>query len=344
MQSWAVKYRPKTFEDIAGQPEKAYMRLLLRKEGEMPPLFIFQGPSGVGKTTAARVFAAALNCENRTDKEDPCTVCGSCVAILSDAHPSVYEHNSAYKNGAADMREIQENAQLQGEANVTVFILDEAQTLSSQAWRVLLKLFEEPPVGCVFILVTSEPGSIPEAIRTRSLTFSFGLVPENTTVEILEKVCAAENVSMVDGVEHIVDMAGGRVREAIMLLEQTVKTGVAPKFLNKKALLARRAIQALSSGDQKTALASLEGLWSFSGNAKEVFALLGTELQRVLYRLYGLQLLCSTESVRVYDEIAKGIGESKLSLIFEEFSNAKQGMHDKVSILFLWSRVEKIMK
>jgi DNA polymerase III subunit gamma/tau len=342
MESWANKYRPKTFEDLVGQPEKAHLRLLLKQGGGFPPLLIFKGPSGSGKTTAARIVAASLNCENMGPKGDPCSVCESCLAVQSNDHPSVYEHNAAYKNGAADMREIQEIAYLQGEGAYTVFILDEAQALSAQAWKVLLKLFEEPPQGCVFILVSSEPAKIPRVIQTRALSYEFMRVGANDLVTLLQKVVEAEG-SGVQNVGPIVDLAHGSVREAIMLLEQSTRAGIEPAELFSTRRLTLPLIENLVSGDMQASLVALERCWKASGNPAEVAESIAVEFQAIMYRMYGLPVSFTPDTQLRYDALSKSLGEKALSGCLEVLAHKTQTIKTKAQLIFLWQELKSLI-
>ena len=148
--SWPVSYRPKTFKDLVGQHEVGLLRHIVN-DPACPPVLMFCGAPGVGKTSAARIVAASLNCEERDGKE-PCGECQSCIAVHSGSSYFVTEIDAASFGGAEDMRNMREQTFISVGANKNIFINDEAHSISWQGWNVLLKTFEEPVEGVYFIL------------------------------------------------------------------------------------------------------------------------------------------------------------------------------------------------
>lgn len=342
MDSWAVKYRPKTFEEVKGQPERAHLRALMRDRESFPSLLIFRGPSGTGKTTLARIVAAALNCSNLGPKFDPCGECESCRAIQAGNFVGVYEHNAALHNGADDMRELQERSYQYGQGEYNVFILDEAQALSSQAWKVLLKLFEEPPANSVFILVTSEPNKIPQTIRTRAISYDIGKVPADVTFELLESISEKEGVT-VSGLDMIVDLAGGSVREAIMLLEQCARTNSSAEESFKGRDVSIDLLEALVGNDTAAALTALDTAWNTYGDASYVLLKIGEALELVLHSLYQLPSVYSKDLRKRADRIADHLGEEKIGKLLEVVAAWEVRTNTKTHLLFVWGEMRKVV-
>lgn len=338
-QPWATTYRPRTFEQVVGQPEKAHLRAVLRQGNGLPPLLVLRGPSGTGKTTVARIIAAALNCHNLGPKGDPCGTCPACSAIHEGSFSGVYEHNAALRNGAEHMRELQERAYLQPDGNYSVFILDEAQTLSGQAWKVLLKLFEEPPPGTVFILVTSEPNKIPRTIQTRAVQYEFGKVPAAEVKQFVEGVLTAESAA-IEGLDLIVDLADGSVREALTLAEQCVRSGASSAYeLFGTRDLSLDLLEGLVSNDKGKSLKALDQMWRGSGHAVSIFEQIAEQLQNVLYRHHGLKVFSSPETERRIDLVVRQLGEDHITKLLTTMALWQPRVRNKAHLLFMWQEM-----
>lgn len=216
--SLALKYRPQRFDDLLGQE---YVTTVLRnmiKTGRILPALIFSGPRGTGKTTTARILAKALNCEKPIDVE-PCNKCESCK--YWERSLQIEELDAASYGGVDDIRRIKEIANYGSEHGYKVWIIDEAHSLSRQAWEAFLKLLEEPPGKMVFIFCTTESRKIPDTIVSRSMTLVFQRQSIKSLFAKLKLICEKEAIEYDPNVlARIVDVAEGGVRDAIMLLEQ----------------------------------------------------------------------------------------------------------------------------
>jgi len=217
----ARKWRPQTFADLVGQEHVTGTLANAIKNDRVAHAYIFSGARGVGKTTAARILAKALNCIKGPTAQ-PCCVCDSCKEIAGGSSLDVIEIDAASNRGIDQIRELREMVRYAPAASRSkIVILDEAHMLTTDAANALLKTLEEPPDRVIFVMATTEPEELPDTIRSRSQHFHFRVLTFNEIAERIKYIAREENLEIADGaVAVIARMAEGSMRDALSLLEQ----------------------------------------------------------------------------------------------------------------------------
>ncbi len=220
------RYRPQTPSELLGQEHVVRALTGAIREGKLHHAFLFCGPRGTGKTSTARILAKMVNCEQGPTAE-PCGQCEQCVAIREGMHVDVVEIDAASHGGVDDARDLREKAPTAPMVGrEKVYIIDEAQRLSREAFDALLKLFEEPPPGVRFVLATTEPHRMPATIVGRCQRFDFRRHTIEGLSELLEKIAAAEGVQLDPTAAFaIARQAEGSARDAVSLLDQASVIG-----------------------------------------------------------------------------------------------------------------------
>lgn len=221
--SLAAKYRPQTFAQLVGQDMVKAIMSRASAEDKVAPAYLLSGTRGVGKTTIARIFAKALNCENAPTAE-PCNVCAACKRITAGSFVDVVELDGASNGGVDDIRRLRETvgyAPIEG--RYKVFIIDEAHMLSKGAFNALLKTLEEPPGNVTFVMATTEPHKFPITIISRCQHFVFREVPEATLLAHVQNVLTQESFAFEEeAVRVLCRRASGSVRDSMSLLGQSL--------------------------------------------------------------------------------------------------------------------------
>ena len=220
----ARKYRPTTFNSVVGQEHITSTLKNAIKTGQIAQSFLFCGPRGVGKTTCARIFAKALNCQHLTVDFEPCNECDSCRAYNESASFNVYELDAASNNSVDDIRSLVEQVRIapQG-AKYKVYVIDEVHMLSSAAFNAFLKTLEEPPAYAKFILATTEKHKIIPTILSRCQVYDFKRINDNDIIKHLQYVAKSENVSAEEeALRVIAAKADGALRDALSIFDQIV--------------------------------------------------------------------------------------------------------------------------
>ncbi len=219
----ARKWRPQIFEDLIGQEHVSQTLKNAITSDRVHHAFLFTGARGVGKTSAARIFAKALNCqEGPTTK--PCGICPSCVEITKSQGIDVLEIDGASNTGVDDIRELRENIRyLPSQSRYKIFIIDEVHMLSINAFNALLKTLEEPPAHAKFIFATTEPHKIPITILSRCQRFDFKKISLTPLQDRLRYIVEQENIQIEDtGLSLIARSGGGSMRDALSTLDQVI--------------------------------------------------------------------------------------------------------------------------
>jgi DNA polymerase-3 subunit gamma/tau len=216
-------WRPQLFEDVVGQKHIVQTLQNSLKEGRLSHAYLFSGPRGTGKTSAAKILAKAVNCEEGPAIE-PCNHCAACMRITDGAVMDVIEIDAASNRGVEEIRDIRDKVKYAPtEVRQKVYIIDEVHMLTTEAFNALLKTLEEPPAHVMFILATTEPHKLPATIISRCQRFDFRRVALADQVERLAYVCSQENVTVeADAMQYIARLSEGGMRDALSLLDQIV--------------------------------------------------------------------------------------------------------------------------
>ncbi|MBQ5582411.1 MAG: DNA polymerase III subunit gamma/tau [Bacteroidales bacterium] len=220
----ARKYRPDSFETLVGQDNiaKTLKNSILR--GQLAHAYLFCGPRGVGKTSAARIFAKTINCENPGADLEPCGECESCLSFKEGRSYCIHELDAASNNGVEDIKNLMEQVQIPPQTGrYSVYIIDEVHMLSSSAFNAFLKTLEEPPAHAIFILATTEKHKIIPTILSRCQTYDFNRISIPDIVSNLSSIAVKEGITIDEESLHVIaHKADGAMRDALTLFDQSV--------------------------------------------------------------------------------------------------------------------------
>ncbi len=243
------KYRPASFEEVAGQ--QSIVRTLRNaiNSGKIAHAYLFCGPRGTGKTSMARLFAKALNCEEGIGHQ--CNKCSNCLALNSSSHPDVIEIDAASNNGVDQVRELIDQVRyLPIKGRYKVYIIDEVHMMSQGAFNALLKTLEEPPDHVIFILATTEPHKVLPTILSRCQRYDFTKIDDADLKAKLLWIAGMEDFSYEDAaIDEIVRLADGGMRDALSILDQALAYG--DGSVNEKDIL---SVFGLTSSKQRVEL------------------------------------------------------------------------------------------
>lgn len=215
------KWRPMRFRDVVGQNHVSDTLRTAVSTGRIAHAYLFCGTRGTGKTSTAKIFSRAVNCENPQDGE-PCNQCPSCLGILNGSIPDVYEMDAASNRGVDNIREIcDEVAYIPIGCKKKIYIIDEVHMLTEEAFNALLKTIEEPPPHAIFILATTEPHRIPKTVLSRCQRFDFRRIGVDDIAARLRFISENENINITaDGAELVAELGDGSMRDAVSLLDR----------------------------------------------------------------------------------------------------------------------------
>lgn len=231
------KFRPQSFDEVKGQEHIVTTLINQIKAGRIGHAYLFCGTRGTGKTTIAKIFAKAVNCENPADGS-PCGKCDLCRAIASGASMNVIEIDAASNNGVDNIREIVDEVSYSpAEGKYKVYIIDEVHMLSIGAFNALLKTLEEPPSYVIFILATTEVHKIPITILSRCQRYDFKRITIDTIVDRLRELMQAEETRVEEkALRYIAKTADGSMRDALSLLDRCIAFYFGEELTYDKAL------------------------------------------------------------------------------------------------------------
>ena len=217
------KFRPATFADVKGQDAIVTTLKNQLRAKRIGHAYLFTGTRGTGKTTVAKIFARAVNCENPTE-EGPCGECAICKAIKAGASMNVIEIDAASNNGVDNIREIIDEVSYRPtEGNYKVYIIDEVHMLTPGAYNALLKTLEEPPEYVIFILATTEVHRIPITVLSRCQRYDFKRISIDTIAERMKELMDSEQVAVEEkALRYIAKVADGSLRDGLSLLDQCI--------------------------------------------------------------------------------------------------------------------------
>lgn len=220
------KYRPKQWRDVVGQTKQIQSIVRAIEEGKLPTAYLFAGPRGCGKTTAAFLLAKSVNCLNLQPGAEPCNECDVCQSIDDKNQIGVTYMSAAQIKGVEEVRSVVQQARLKTPIKKQVFILDEVQALSSKAFDSLLIPLEEEDMPAIFVLCTTEIEKVPDPILSRVQSRKFTFVPSNVLTPYIEHIASLEKLTLSeDDIDSIVKAGRGSVRDTLTKLEEFVSSG-----------------------------------------------------------------------------------------------------------------------
>jgi DNA polymerase III subunit gamma/tau len=299
-----LKYRPRRFGEVAGQRyTRAVLHAMCRRR-TIPSALLFYGTPGSGKTTSARIVAAALNCHAAPGPAAswPCGECPSCRAVAAGTSMDDVIEIDAASNGSVErIKEIRQLVQYGTSSRYRVVILDEAHSMSRDANNALLKVLEEPPELTVFVLCTTEPGKVLETVRSRCSPYEFTLLSPADAVARLREVCALEGLDVEDELlARLADQSSGIMRNALKLLDQAAAVGVttlkAWDAMAGEEDYAPGLVEAAASGDHARMFGALDRVLLAHSDYPSITAALVACLRDVLVLQAGGQVRAQGEA------------------------------------------------
>jgi len=297
--TYYLKYRPQKVSELDLASVRESLEKILKSK-KIPHAFLFSGPKGTGKTSAARIVAKAINCVGKRKNFEPCGKCDVCQEITNGSSLDLIEIDAASNRGIDDIRSLREKIKLSPvKCRFKVYIIDEAHMLTTEAFNALLKTLEEPPAHVVFILCTTEPEKLPETIISRCLQIKFQKAKKDEVVNSLKRVVKGEKLEVEKEVlAEISASAEGSFRDAQKILDQLslanrkVSLKEAKKLLGKiEELQPDKLLLALAQKEVKAALLEIDRVVNFGADLEVYTQSLLENLRWLLLNKAGLTVL-----------------------------------------------------
>ena len=296
------KYRPQNFNDLYGQDS---IKEILKDSiinNKLAHAYCFNGPRGTGKTSTAKLFAKAINCENAKDGI-ACGECNSCKNF--NENPDIIEIDAASNNGVEEIRELRDNVKiLPSNSKYKIYIIDEVHMLSQSAWNAFLKTLEEPPKHVIFILATTEIQKVPITVLSRCQRFTFRKIPKNIICERILSIAKEENIDIDESAaEYIADLADGGMRDALGYLDQLSKENkkITTEIIqNCFGIISDSTIEEIFLTAKEENLENLQNIFNdISNQGLEVNLL----ISKILNYLYNEEIKILQNKVSVFNDL-----------------------------------------